>query len=179
MKILKISLGSIGVLIALLLIIPIFTQKKIEVERVITINKPKEQVFEYVKLLKNQIHYSSSAKKDPNTKMTYTGTDGTVGFIAKWTSEIEDVSVGEQKIKKIIDGQRIDFELRFIEPYQSTHSCYMSTDAITKNSTKVKWGIQGDMPYPMNLMLVFFSDDDMYGKHFEEGLVNLKNILEK
>jgi len=179
MKILKISLISLGALIALIFIIPIFTQKIVDVERVITINKPKEQVFEYIKLLKNQTHYSTWAKKDPNTIMTYTGTDGTVGFVSKWASKNEDVGAGEQEIKKVTDGQRIDYELRFTEPFESTSSCYMSADALTENSTKVKWGFHSVMPYPMNLMLLFVSGEEMCGKDFEEGLVNLKSNLEK
>ena len=43
------------------------------------VNKPKQQVFDYVKLIKNQEQYSVWVMKDPNIKIVYTGTDGTVG----------------------------------------------------------------------------------------------------
>lgn len=110
MKILKIVLIVVAVLIAVPLVTALFVKKDYGVEREITISKPKQQVFDYIKLLKNQDNFSKWAMMDPNTKKTYTGEDGTVGFVSAWESEI--TGVGEQEIKKITDGERLDFELR-------------------------------------------------------------------
>jgi hypothetical protein len=35
------------------------------------------------------------------------------------------------------------------------------------------------MPYPMNIMLPFMNMEEMLGGDLENGLKNLKNILEK
>jgi hypothetical protein len=35
------------------------------------------------------------------------------------------------------------------------------------------------MPYPMNLMLLFMDMDGMLGKDLQQGLDNLKGVLEK
>jgi hypothetical protein len=43
----------------------------------------------------------------------------------------------------------------------------------------VKWGFDGKMNYPMNLMLLFMDFDAMLGKDMEQGLSNLKMIVEK
>ena len=46
------------------------------------------------------------------------------------------------------------------------------------NSTVVKWGFNGKMAYPMNLMLLFMNMEKMLGSDLEEGLANLKVVLE-
>lgn len=179
MKILKWILIAIGVLIAISLIVALFVKKDYLVEREIIISKPKSEVFEYLKLLKNQDNFSKWATMDPNMKKTYSGTDGTVGFVSAWESSNDDVGVGEQEIKKISEGERIDFEIRFLKPFESTAPAYMITEAVNENQTKVKWGFDGHMNYPMNLMMVFMNMEKMIGEDLSTGLANLKTILEK
>jgi uncharacterized protein YndB with AHSA1/START domain len=174
----KILLGLFGIIV-LALLIALFLPKKYAVEREITINQPKDSVFNYVKYLKNQDSFSVWSSKDPAMKKTFTGTDGTVGAIAGWDSKDENVGVGEQEIKKIVEGERIDYELRFKVPVESTAFAFMSTEAISPNQTKVKWAFNGNMPYPMNLMLPFMNMEQMLGKDLQDGLNNLKVVLEK
>lgn len=179
MKALKKILLVIVVLIAIVLILAAFTKKKYGVEREIVINKPKQEVFDYIKHLKNQDNYSKWAMMDPAMKKTYTGTDGTVGFVSAWDSEKKDVGKGEQEIKKIAEGERVDFELRFIKPFESTEQAYMQTETVSPTSTRVKWGFDGHMNYPMNLMLLFMDFEKMIGDDLQTGLTNLKSNLEK
>ena len=105
MKTLKNILIIVLVPVAFLLIVALFTKKEYGVVREVVINKPKSEVFEYVKLLKNQENFSVWVNKDPDMKKEYRGTDGTVGFISAWNSKIKDVGKGEQEIKKIVDGE--------------------------------------------------------------------------
>ncbi|MBA2761849.1 MAG: polyketide cyclase, partial [Segetibacter sp.] len=58
MNTLKIILLVILIIIAIPLIIALFVSKEYNIEREITINKPKQEVFNYVKNLKNQDNYS-------------------------------------------------------------------------------------------------------------------------
>jgi hypothetical protein len=55
----------------------------------------------------------------------------------------------------------------------------MITEAISPNQTKVKWGFDGKMPYPMNLMLPIMNMEEMLGKDLQDGLNNLKAVLEE
>lgn len=178
MKILKRILIVLGILIAIPLIVALFVKKDYAVERDIVINKPKTEVFNYIKLLKNQDHYNKWATIDPKMKKTYRGTDGTVGFVSAWESENEEVGVGEQEIKKITEGERIDLELRFIKPFESTAPAFMTTETINENQTKVKWGFSGHMNYPMNLMMLFMDVEKMIGDDLQTGLGKLKTVLE-
>lgn len=179
MKIFKKILIALAIIIAIPLLVALFVKKDYAVEREISINKPKEAVFDYVKYLKNQDNFSKWATMDPDMKKTYRGTDGTVGFVSAWESRNDDVGAGEQEITKITEGERIDYELRFIKPFESTEKAYMITEALGDNQTNVKWGFSGRMDYPMNLMLLFMDFEEMIGNDFETGLNRLKGELEK
>nr|WP_315224817.1 SRPBCC family protein [uncultured Flavobacterium sp.] len=152
--------------------------KNYEVEKEITINKPVDSVFNYVRSLKNQNEYNVWTKIDPKMKLTYSGTDGAVGSISAWESKAKEVGVGEQEITKITEGKRIDFALRFKEPFEDTAVGFTSTEAIGANQTKVKCGVCGVIPYPMNIMLPFMKMEEMLGNDLQKGLENLKTKME-
>lgn len=179
MKIVKKILIVIVVIIAIPLIVALFIKKDYAVEREVNINKSKTEVFNYVKFVKNQSYYSKWSKMDPNTKNTYTGTDGTIGFIHAWDSDNKDVGKGEQEILKIIDGERINMKLRFKEPFEAEDDAYMLTEIINDSTTKVKWGFTGSFPYPTNLMGLFINMEKEVGGDLQTGLDNLKVLLEK
>lgn len=179
MKILKKILILFAVFIVLLLVLGLFSRKSYSVEREITINKPKQEVFDFVKFIKNQNTFNKWVLLDPKMRKDYRGTDGTVGFVYAWDSDNKDVGKGEQQITKIVEGERIDFEIRFEKPFASTAPAYMITESISQNQTKVKWGFSGTMAYPMNIMLLFVNIEDMLGKDLDTGLQNLKGILDK
>ncbi len=178
-KALKITGLIIIFIIMALLVTGLFVKKEYSVERDITLNKPKQEVFEYVKYLKNQGNFSVWSKIDPIMKTEYRGTDGTVGFISAWDSDNSDAGKGEQEIIGIKEGERIDYEIRFFEPMKSTDNAFMTFQSVADSSTNLKWGFFGRMKYPMNVMLVFMDMDAMLGKDLEGGLSNLKAILEK
>lgn len=178
MKTLKKVLVALAIIIAIPLVLALFANKEYAVEEEITINKPKEEVFDYIKLLKNQNEYSKWASMDPNMEKSFRGTDGTVGFVSAWKSGDEHVGVGEQEITAIKEGERIDFDLRFFEPFESSDKAYMVTESVATDQTKVKWGFEGKMEYPMNLMLLFMDFEGMIGDDFQTGLETLKRKLE-
>jgi hypothetical protein len=178
MTIILAILTGILSIFALLLITALFVRKKYSVNRAITINKPKTEIFEYLKLLKNQDNFSKWASMDENMKKSYVGSDGQVGFVSAWESANKNVGKGEQEIKMIDEGNRIEYEIRFMKPVAGIAHAYMSTQSISDELTKVSWGFDSQMKYPMNLMLLFMNMDKMVGNDFEIGLNNLKKILE-
>ena len=177
MKILKKILIALGIIIAIPLILAVFVKKDYTVVRDITINKPKQEVFNYVKSLKNQSNFSTWTMMDPKMKQTFRGEDGTVGSVSAWESE--QMGNGEQEIKKITEGERIDTELRFFGMFGSTSPGYFTTEAVSETATKVTWAMNGHMAYPLNFMQLFMSMDKVIGSEYEKSLVNLKGILEK
>ena len=179
MKIIKYIVVALGILLAALLLMGLFLPKEYTVSRQVSINRSKTEVFDYVRLLKNQHDYSVWWKMDPNQVTTYTGEDGTVGFIAAWKSELDSVGSGEEEIVAIQEGERIEYALRFKEPFESNASSNMIFTATDSNSTTLTWNFKGDMSYPFNVMQLFMSMEDMLGNDIEQGLNNVKAILEK
>ncbi|AZG74751.1 SRPBCC family protein [Shewanella livingstonensis] len=170
---------AVAVIIAMPFVVALFIQQDYSVTRTITIDKPVAEVFDYVKHLKNQDNFSQWAQIDPDMVKIYHGTDATVGFVSAWASEHPDVGVGEQQIIAIEEGKRIDFELRFISPFEATAPAYMTTEAVNANQTKVNWGFSGHFAYPTNLMLLFVDFKTMIGADLQQGLDTLKVVLEQ
>lgn len=177
MTILKYTLFTVVAIIALLLIVALIINSAFRVESEATIHQPKQIVFDYLKHLKNQEQYSKWMMMDDNMKTNYTGKDGTVGFVYAWESEMQDVGVGEQEITAITEGERIDTEIRFKEPFVSTDQSYMITESIDDERTKVIFGYNGKMNYPTNLLIPVFKHK--IANDMKDNLKTLKSLLEK
>lgn len=164
-------------IIVLILVLALLAPKTYNVHRSVEIKKPKPEVFEYLKYLKNQAEWSPWEKRDPNMHKKISGTDGKVGAVSYWKGN-KEVGEGEQELTKIVPGERINSELRFLKPWKSTSDAYLVVDEAGKGTTKVTWGFSGKNKFPMSIMMLFMSMDKMVGKDFEEGLASLKTTLE-
>ncbi|WP_420602103.1 SRPBCC family protein [Flagellimonas sp.] len=165
-------------IVLLILILAMIAPKSYNVSRSIEIAKPKNEVFENLRFLKNQDAWSPWNKKDPNMEKKFTGTDGEVGATSYWNGN-KDVGEGEQELTKIVDGERIESELRFLKPWKSTSDAYLLTEDAGAGSTKVTWGFSGKNKFPTSIFMLFMNMDKAVGSDFEEGLASLKTLLEK
>lgn len=165
------------VIVMLVVTLAVLGPKYYDVSRSKEIAKPKVEVFEFLKYLKNQQQWSPWDKKEPNMEKRFTGTDGEVGAVNYWKGK--KVGEGEQEITKIVEGERMEGELRFMKPFKSTSDSYLIAEEISPKETKVIWGFKGKNAFPMTIIALFMNIDKMVGKDFEEGLQDLKVILEK
>jgi len=167
------------ILVAIPFVAAVFLSKHFAIEREITINRPNQEVFDFVKHLKNNVRYNKWTMTDPNVKLTYTGTDGTVGFIAAWDSTNKNVGQGEQEIVKIEEGRRVDFALRFVRPFENTAGAYFITEPLSGNQTKVRWVFTGDRNYANRIMHFVLNLKKMLGNDLQTSLNTMKQLLEK
>lgn len=174
MTFIYILIGVVLILILLGLLAP----KNYEVSRSIVIDRDLKDVFQYLKLVKNQDNWSPWKKKDPNMVQSSIGTDGEVGFISKWKGN-KQVGEGEQEIISIIENESIDTQLRFFKPWKSESIGHLLVNSVEDKQTLVTWGFSGINKFPMSIFMLFMNMDKMVGKDFEEGLANLKVFLEK
>ncbi len=175
---LKKILIAVGVIVALPFIAALFVANEYHVERTVTINKPLPSVFNYIKYLKNQDNFSKWANIDPAMTKSYRGTDAEPGFVSAWQSDHPEVGHGEQEIIKLVENQRIDYELRFLTPFESTSPAFMITEE-NGDKTTVTWGFSGRLNYPMNLLIAVMDFENAIGNDLQVGLDNLKVILEQ
>lgn len=179
MKFLKYLVFLVLFVLGIALLSALFIPKTYEVKRQVYVDLPSDSVFSFVAQLKNQGRYSVWAKMDPNMKVEFEGTDGTVGFLMRWDSPIDSVGAGEQQIVGLDEGKRINYKIRFLRPFESESDSWMSTRADASGSTEVEWGMTGSMPYPMNLFLVLMDLEGSIGRDLQNGLNNLKGMLEQ
>lgn len=172
MKILKKILIILLIIIAIPLIVALFVPKQFANEGQVVINKPKQEVFNYIKYVKNQDNFGVWQLSDPNMTTTEEGEDGTVGFKYSWDSE--KLGKGAQVITNIVEGERIESDMYFYDFDDTPSQAYFVLEEQSPNQTLVKWGISGETPYPWNLMSLLHNMDN----DFNEGLANLKEILE-
>jgi len=172
-------LGIIAGIIAVLLIVAAVTPKGYSLQRIIVINKPVDEVFDYIRFLKNQDYYNKWVMTDPHMKKIYTGTDGTPGFIYAWDSEMKNAGKGEQEILSITPNRELKYEVRFIKPFAGIAPSYINTEALPDGTTQITWSFSSKMPYPMNLVMLFMNMENMLGKDMTTSLNNLKENLER
>ena len=165
-------------LVALIAILGLIAPRSFEVSRSMDINCSLPETFDYLKYIKNQDEWSPWKKKDPNMHQEYEGTDGQPGFIARWKGN-KDVGEGEQEIKRIVENEIIESELRFFKPWKSTSDAYLKVDDTGNGKTKVTWGFKGKNKFPFSIFMLFMNMDKAVGKDFNEGLTSLKENLEK
>jgi hypothetical protein len=176
MNILFTSLLAVAGVIALLLVIALFIKKEHYVNREIIINAPSQKVFDYVRLLKNQETFNKHAMADADRQKEFKGTDGTVGYVYSWSGD-KSAGVGEKEIKNIIEGKRIETEIRFTKPMVAVAAMIMETESLSDNQTRVNWSNRSTLNYPLNIMVPMI--EKMIAKDMDGSLVTLKNILEK
>ena len=164
-------------IMALFLILGLIAPKNYEVNRSIIVNRPLSAVFDYLKYIKNQDDWSPWKKKDPDMKQFFEGTDGEIGFISKWEGD-KAVGMGEQEIKRIVENESIETELRFLKPWKSQSDAYLRVVGLDNQQTNVTWGFSGRNTFPFSIFMLFMNMDKAVGKDFEEGLSNLKQQLE-
>jgi hypothetical protein len=166
---------SVAGLLALILVLAFFMKKEHFVRREIVINAPRQKVFDYIKLLKNQDEFNKHAMTGPDRKKEFKGTDGTIGYIYAWSGS-RDAGVGEKEIINIVDGKKIETEIRFVKPMIATASIIMETESVSEDVTRVNWSNAGSLKYPVNIFIPMM--EKSVAKDMDISLSTLKKILE-
>ncbi|HEX5172348.1 MAG TPA: SRPBCC family protein [Cyclobacteriaceae bacterium] len=175
MKTIKVIFIVVGVIILIPLVMAVFITREYDVEREIVINKPKTEVYDFVRYLKNQDRYNKWVIMDPAMKKDFSGTDGAVGCVYSWDGD--KAGKGEQELTNVVDGDLVEAELRFIKPFEGVAHTHMITEEVAPDQTKVTWGMKGANQYPMNFMNLFMNN--MLGADLDESLSTLKEVMEK
>ena len=153
-----------------------WSKKHYDLNRTIVINRPKAEVFAYVRQLKKELEWMPWFKKDPDTIIKFKGEEGKVGRALYWKGN--KIGEGIQKITKVKEGKLMETQLLFIKPYKSMSMGYMAVKEVESERTKLVWGVRGTHKFPASVVTLFFSVERAFGKDIEEGLKNLKNNLE-
>lgn len=177
MKIIKILLGIILAIVGLFLILGLFAPKDTVVERTVTIKADPSIVWRHVSTLEAMDKWSPWNELDPNQTKRFEGEPGSVGSQSYWEGN-DQVGKGSQTITDKKEGEWMETQLKFIEPFEAEAKATVILDP-KENTTEVTWKYEAESVYPMNTMNLFINMDDMLGPDFQKGLSYLqKNVME-
>lgn len=166
-------------LLASLLIAASFSPSHWSIQAEHTINKSSSDIFNYIKILRNAEHFNKWVMTDPQLRKEYKGIDGTIGFVYCWESDMKQVGKGEQEILNIVNSERIDYEIRFIKPFEGVSKSSFILEPIAENQTKVTWTFSSSNNYMMKVFHLLFNLKKALQKDLQLSLSNLKTLLEK
>lgn len=147
------------------------------VSRSITIEGSKDDIFNQINELKKWDAWSPWAKIDPNAKSSFEGPESGVGAVMSWDGNAE-VGKGSMTVTQSTRGEFIQFRMDFLKPMESVSTTEFTLTPEGKQTT-VKWEMYGKNNFIGKAIGIIFNCDKMVGEKFEEGLANLKAIIEK
>ncbi|MFT6897315.1 MAG: hypothetical protein ACJA13_001721 [Paraglaciecola sp.] len=169
----KIILGAVGIFL-LVIGIGFLMPSTYTVERNVRIDAPAENIFRYVKNLRQWQRWGVWFKRDPDMHVSYSGPESAVGMQSSWSSESQ--GNGRMEVIGMEENHRIIYSLYFIDmDMGSTGELVFSP---SEDQTLVTWRDYGDVgANPLYRYFAFFMDS-MIGDDLQIGLDNLKVISE-
>jgi uncharacterized protein YndB with AHSA1/START domain len=170
------------VLVALVLIIAVFAvvvamqPSEFRVVRSATMAAPPSEPFAQVNDFHNWEKWSPWAKLDPAMKQTYEGAPAGTGAIYTWAGD-GNVGEGRMTLTESRPNELIRIKLEFLKPFAATNATEF-TFKPQGEQTVVTWSMAGRNNFVAKAAHLFMDMDKMVGGMFEQGLSQMKSIVE-
>ncbi|MBS0658889.1 MAG: SRPBCC family protein [Verrucomicrobia bacterium] len=174
MKILIKILGGLAALIALLVVVAFFLPRQYRIERSLVFDAKPEQILAPCADLREWRAWGVWYQRDPELKPTYSNPPTGVGSWCSWQSKNE--GNGKMTISSLAPT-KIVYALEFPDfNMKSTGTMEVRPEG---EKFRLFWSDEGDLGMnPMNRWFGLFLDK-LIGRDFEDGLKNLKKIVDK
>lgn len=173
---LKFILIGLAAILAVFLIVAALQPADFRISRSATIAAATPVVFEQVNDLHKWNAWSPWARLDPNAKNTFEGPPAGVGATFAWAGNNE-VGEGRMTITDSKPNEFILMKLEFIKPFAATNTTEF-TFKPEGDRTAVTWSMSGRNNFMGKCMSLIMNCDKMVGGQFDQGLANLKAIVE-
>lgn len=174
------TLGILAVIVAVVIAgILVFAATKpdsFRVERTVAMKAPPGKIQPLINDLKAWTAWSPYEKKDPAMKRTYGAVTAGKGATYAWDGD-KNVGQGSMEILESTP-EKVVIKLDFMAPFEA-HNTGEFILRPKGDVTDVTWAIHGPSPFMSKVIGTFMSFDNMIGKDFEQGLADLKAIVEK
>lgn len=141
------------------------------------VNASRDEIFNFVRMLRNQPLWVPWFIRDPNAILKYKGEDGKEGTCFYWKGD-QKVGEGTQKIVKLKSCAIMETRLLFVKPIRLNALTYIAIKEMDSGKSKMVWGVRGNLAFPLSVISIFYSVNKLLGKDLEKGLIYLKGILE-
>ena len=137
---------------------------------------PAAAVFPHVNELRKWEAWSPWARLDPNAKSTFEGPAAGTGAAMAWAGN-KNVGEGKMTIVESRAGELVQFRLEFYKPFKATNTA-LFTFRPDGDRTVVTWSMSGTNSFMGKVINVFINCDRMVGGQFEQGLANLRAVVD-
>ena len=173
---LKRILLALVVIVAALAVIVVLQPGEFQVTRTATMAAPAPVVFAQVNDFRKWEAWNPWARIDPAMKQTYAGAPAGVGAIYTWAGNHE-VGEGRMTIIESRPSELIRVRLDFAKPFAGT-SVAEFTFKPEGERTAVTWSLVGRNNFMAKAMSLVMNLDKMIGGDFEQGLAQMKSVVE-
>jgi uncharacterized protein YndB with AHSA1/START domain len=147
------------------------------VTRSATIAAPPAAVFAQVNDLHNWQAWSPWERLDPGLKRSYEGAPAGTGAVYAWVGD-KNVGEGRMTVTESRPSELIRLELEFLKPFRATNMAEFTFEP-RGDQTAVTWTMTGKKNFLAKAFHLFMSMDRMVGGYFEQGLVEMKAVVER
>lgn len=173
-------IGAAAVIITAILAVSVLALRKPDefvVRRTKAINAAPEAIFPHVNDLRRWEAWSPYLKKYPAMKGRYSGAASGAGAVYEFEVN-KEVGKGKVTITDSTPSSRIALQLDMIEPFAARNQVEFTLKP-NGHDTQVTWSMSGKNNFFGKIASVFLDMDRMIGKDFDNGLNDLKIIMEK
>jgi uncharacterized protein YndB with AHSA1/START domain len=157
---------------------------RIHLQRSILIAAPPETIFPLLDDFHNWKAWAPGDKDDRTMARTYSGAARGMGATSEWRGS-GSTGAGRMAITDEVPHTRVVVTVDFARPFVAHNINTFTLEQVGPGTltspqlTKVTWSFDGSNVYLMRVMGVFVNLDHFMGKHFEDGLANLRAAAEK
>jgi uncharacterized protein YndB with AHSA1/START domain len=148
----------------------------LQIQRDTLINAPAQVIFALVSDFHHWVSWAPQDRTDPTMKRSYNGAASGIGAISRWDST-GAAGKGQMEITQVAPPNKIIIHVDFVKPFEA-HNVNEFTFEPAGNETKVTWVMHGTNVYMTKIMGLFINMDRMIGKHYEDGLRDLRTAAE-
>lgn len=170
------ALVALAALAVVLAVVVARQPSRFRVARSAAISAPPEQVFAQVNDLHRWEAWSPWLKLDPAAKTSYHGPAAGLGAAFTWSGN-NKIGEGRMTITESRPPELVRLRLDFKRPFASTSTAEF-TFAPDGERTLVTWSMSGENNLLAKALHLFMDMDRMIGAKFDEGLAQMKAVLE-
>ena len=174
---LKWTLLGLGAVIVVFLIVVAMQPSEFKVERSATLRAPAPAAYAQVNDFQNWQAWSPWEKVDPALKRSYEGPKAGTGAIYAWQGN-KDVGEGRMTITESRLGELVRIKLEFFKPFAAVNDTVFRFQP-SGDETTVTWTMSGQNNFVSKAMCLFVNMDRMVGGMFEQGLAQMKTVVER
>jgi len=174
---LKWSLAAIAAIVVVFLVVVAMQPSDFKVERSATMRAPAPAAFAQVNDFQKWQAWSPWEKVDPALKRQYEGPKAGTGAVYAWQGN-KDVGEGRMTITESKPAELVRIKLEFFKPFAATNQADF-TFKPAGDGTTVTWTMTGQNNFLSKAICMFVDMDKMVGGMFEQGLTQMKTVVER